>query len=480
MVAFYELQLLLLVTSCLVFLLLERHASSRKRIAAAGAKDYPADRLENGGSTVPENALATLTRQYLVVYAIVMAADWLQGPYVYSLYREQYGMPERMVAFLFVTGFMSAGLTAPLVGVWADQHGRKQMCLVFCITYTFACFCINVRYLPILLLGRLTAGVSTSILYSAFESWLVSSANSLAVPSSELSTIFGRATLVNGFVATGAGIASNQLVSLTNSFASPFIASGGLLLLAYLVIKASWTENYGGGGGTTVANTDLFQLKRIGQAWRIVRKDPILLVIGLTQTCFEGSMYLFVFVWVPSLQEASPSFPTVALPLGYIFSSLMVSMMLGSLLYSAITSYSPPPSLGSPNDSSLTLHAKLSSLVCAISALALGLSTRSDSERVRFWAFCAFEACVGMYYPVQGMLKGSLISNEHRATLSALFRVPLNVFVVVSLMTGVSSARHAVLSASSLMLAFSALMTAFVVVVRLDEVAPPETNLRPA
>jgi hypothetical protein len=153
------------------------------------------------------------------------------------------------------------------------------MCLVFCITYTFACFCINVRYLPVLLLGRLTAGVSTSILYSAFESWLVSSANSLAVPSSELSTIFGRATLVNGFVATGAGIASNQLVSLTNSFASPFIASGGLLLLAYLVIKASWTENYGGGGGTTVANTDPFQLKRMGQAWRIVRKGKFSLIL---------------------------------------------------------------------------------------------------------------------------------------------------------------------------------------------------------
>lgn len=146
--------------------------------------------------------------------------------------------------------------------------------------------------------------------------------------------------------------------------------------------------------------------------------DPILMVIGLTQTCFEGSMYLFVFVWVPSLQDVSPSFPTVALPLGYIFSSFMVSMMLGSLLYTAITSYLPPPTLGSRNESSLTLHAKLSSLVCAVSALALALSTRSESEHVRFWAFCAFEACVGMYYPVQGMLRGTLISNEHRATVS--------------------------------------------------------------
>lgn len=230
--------------------------------------------------------------------------------------------------------------------------------------------------------------------------------------------------------------------------------------------------------------------------------DPILMVIGLTQTCFEGSMYLFVFVWVPSLQDVSPSFPTVALPLGYIFSSFMVSMMLGSLLYTAITSYLPPPTLGSRNESSLTLHAKLSSLVCAVSALALALSTRSESEHVRFWAFCAFEACVGMYYPVQGMLRGTLISNEHRATvslsslysrfapllmsfrcpwqLSALFRVPLNVFVVVSLMTGVSSARNAVLSASSLMLAFSALVTAFVAVSKVDDTTSPETNIRPA
>jgi len=243
------------------------------------------------------------------------------------------------------------------------------------------------------------------------------------MPSTDLSTIFGRATLLNGFVATGAGIASNQLVTLTNSFASPFVASGALLLLAYLVIRASWGENFGGSGATT--SNDLFQLKRLGLAWRIVRDgesellfyhlqlvivnlDPMLLAIGLTQTCFEGSMYLFVFLWVPSLQEASPTFPTIALPLGYIFSSFMISMMLGSLLYSAIIAHS----------GGLTVHAKLSSLVCAVAALALACSVRSESEHIRFWSFCAFEACVGMYYPVQGMLRGTLISNEHRATVS--------------------------------------------------------------
>ena len=136
-------------------------------------------------------------------------------------------------------------------------------------------------------------------------------------------------------------------------------------------------------------------------------------MLGLTQTCFEGSMYLFVFLWVPSLQESAAS---STLPLGYIFSSFMIAMMLGSLLYTTIVSYNASHG----GDDALSLHAKLSSLVCAVSAFTFAVSVSSHDEHVRFWAFCAFEACVGMYYPVQGMLRGSLISNEHRATVRNL------------------------------------------------------------
>jgi MFS transporter, MFS domain-containing protein family, molybdate-anion transporter len=52
--------------------------------------------------------------------------------------------------------------------------------------------------------------------------------------------------------------------------------------------------------------------------------------------------------------------------------------------------------------------------------------------------------------------------------LSALFRVPLNVFVVVALMTGVSSAREAVLTTCAVVLAISSLTTAFIVIPRVD------------
>jgi len=124
--------------------------------------------------------------------------------------------------------------------------------------------------IPVLLCGRVLGGVSTSILFSAFESWLISSANSAALLSADLSSIMGRATLINGLVAAGAGVVSNQLVGATKNFVSPFVASGVLLILGWSVIRGTWIENYGGRGAT--GDNDVFQVRRLGSAWSIVRK----------------------------------------------------------------------------------------------------------------------------------------------------------------------------------------------------------------
>ena len=80
----------------------------------------------------------------------------------------------------------------------------------------------------------------------------------------------GRSTLINGLVATAAGVVSNKLVAATNNFIAPFVASAVLLMLAWTVIRGTWAENYGSGGG--VVDHDVFQVKRLGRAWDIVRR----------------------------------------------------------------------------------------------------------------------------------------------------------------------------------------------------------------
>ncbi|KAG8700657.1 hypothetical protein FRC09_005820 [Ceratobasidium sp. 395] len=398
--SFYETQLAVLASYAFVAILLERYIS--KRHTAAQNKDA-SDPLLSGKTAAGggQAAAKALSLKYLAVYAVVMAADWLQGPYVYSLYKDQYGYSEQMVAVLFVTGFLSAGLSAPTV---------------------------------------------------------VSAAQNDGVSSSDLSAIFGSATMINGLVAAAVGVFSNGLVARTQTFTSPFVVSALCLGVSWILIAALWSENYG--TRSESATTDLLQIKRLGEAWAIVRDDPSLIVLGLVQTCFEGSMYLFVFLWVPSMQEAAYG---ESLPLGLIFSAFMVSMMLGSLLYKSLVTYC------SAGESTLVLHAKLSSFTLLTAAFALAVNNLAHDVRFRFWAFCMFEACVGVYYPVQGMLRGTMIQNDHRATLSSLFRIPLNIFVVVALMSGVSSARHLVFTACSLALAFGSVMTSYVIVNKATE-----------
>ena len=52
-------------------------------------------------------------------------------------------------------------------------RGRKRAGLLYVATYTLGCLTKHGNNFGVLLVGRIFCGVATSLLYSAFESWLV-------------------------------------------------------------------------------------------------------------------------------------------------------------------------------------------------------------------------------------------------------------------------------------------------------------------
>jgi len=52
--------------------------------------------------------------------------------------------------------------------------GRKRAALIYCVTYTLGCLTKHVNNFWVLCGGRVLCGIATSLLFSAFESWLVS------------------------------------------------------------------------------------------------------------------------------------------------------------------------------------------------------------------------------------------------------------------------------------------------------------------
>ena len=119
-------------------------------------------------------------------------------------------------------------------------------------------------------------------------------------------------------------------------------------------------------------------------------------------------MYIFVFMWTPALGGSD-------LPFGMMFATYMMSCMLGSLLFAWTSS----------------LKACL-----VLATVAHSVVLVAESARTKYLAFLLFEVAVGMYFPAAGTTKARLVPDRQRASIYSLFRVPLNVIVVGTLLGG--------------------------------------------
>ncbi|CAI0441799.1 unnamed protein product [Linum tenue] len=269
-------------------------------------------------------AFNSFKNNYLVVYSLMMAGDWLQGPYVYYLY-SQYGYGKGDIGQLFIAGFGSSMLFGTIVG-----SGRKRACVTYCITYILSCITKHSPHYKVLMLGRVLGGIATSLLFSAFESWLVA-------------------------------------------------------------------EHF--------------------------KSDEKIALLGAIQSLFEGSMYTFVFLWTPALSPSGEDIPH-----GFIFATFMLASMLGSSVASRLLARSSPKA-----ESYMQIVFLISAAALMLPVITIKGGGISFSGCIQLMGFCAFEACVGIFWPSIMKMRSQYIPEEARSTIMNFFRIPLNIFVCVVL-----------------------------------------------
>ncbi|KAK1257423.1 hypothetical protein QJS04_geneDACA020096 [Acorus gramineus] len=363
---------------------------------------------------------------YLVVYSLMMAGDWLQGPYVYYLY-SQYGFDKGDIGRLFIAGFGSSMLFGTIVGSLADKQGRKRACVTYCITYILSCITKHSPQYKVLMVGRILGGIATSLLFSAFESWLVAEHFKRGFEPQWLSLTFSKAIFLgNGLVAIIAGLFANLLAdNLGFGPVAPFDAAACILAIGMAIILSSWSENH---GDSSESKGLLTQFRGAAVA---IASDEKIALLGAIQSLFEGSMYTFVFLWTPALSPNEEDIPH-----GFIFATFMLSSMLGSSIASRLMARA---------------HLKVEGymqIIFSISAVTLLLpiitnflvptsnvkgGSISFSGCIQLFGFCTFEACVGIFWPSIMKMRSQYIPEEARSTIMNFFRIPLNIFVCIVL-----------------------------------------------
>ncbi|KAF1965062.1 DUF791-domain-containing protein [Bimuria novae-zelandiae CBS 107.79] len=417
----------LLLLNSLVFI-----RSYRTKTGAFTETPPSSEKVEHRGREEDDvQRVRRLKWKFFPVFLLVNGADWLQGPYIYPIYKDEKGLAESTVALLFMVGFLSGGISASFAGTIADRFGRKAACLAYCVFYSFSCLTLLTNRIEVLFLGRVLGGVSGTLLYSVFESWLVAEFNKLMVDDedSNLSGIFSMMTTLNSFVAIVAGIVAGWLVDHVGTAKAPFMASMGCMMIAFIVISNTWSENYGSRQEGTGEATSLLaeeakeEYASPKSALQLILGDKNVLTLALTSCFFEGSLFLFIFFKFPALKlshELSGS--TTDLPFGLIFAILMCCMMFGSMLYN---------NLSTSTTSLPTKQILIYTLAAA--SLCFFLPAHIREENIVLWCFCIFEMCCGIYYPAMGSLKSKLVEDGMRASVYTILRVPLNAFVVLAL-----------------------------------------------
>lgn len=314
------------------------------------------------------------------------------------------------------------------------------------------------------MLGRLLGGISTSLLFSVFDAWLIRSHADADLPRSLLSKSFSTAAFGNSIVAIVAGLVGNKIAKsemriLTGNFyvgqyLNPFDLAILSLTLCGIGAAFMWEENYGHSDSESEEKTH----ERKGDAkWYGDLQDALvatirnrdILLCGIISSLFEGSMYskfslcfgnpltdtsrpshhvpifvVFVFMWTPLMMSFIEDKANESLPFGTIFSTFMVFCMAGSSLFSILVGKFSVEKLGVG--------------IFAVSAVAMICVALQISATASFMGMNVFEICVGMYFPIMGTMKGSIVPEDKRAAIYNLYRIPLNFIVVLSLLTDLS------------------------------------------
>lgn len=185
-------------------------------------------------------------RKYFNVYCLALLAEWFQAPYLYRLY-SYYGFIDTQIAVIYVSGFVSSVLIGAYAGFLADAWGRKKVCVLFTVLYSICCVTKLSRNYTVLISGRIIGGISTSLLFSAFDAWYVHEhSQTNEFPPEWIPSTFSKATFYNSIIAIFAGVIANA-ASEWFGFGpvAPFVFAIPFLFTAGILIQLTWDENYG-------------------------------------------------------------------------------------------------------------------------------------------------------------------------------------------------------------------------------------------
>jgi MFS family permease len=146
--------------------------------------------------------------RYLIVFQLAKAADWCLGPFVFEFFESYHGLTADSIGKMIAISFFSNLFFGPfLIGYLNDKSDKKFPCILYGLLLGTSCLVRQIKHPVALIISQLTFGISSSVLYSSFESWFVSEMNRQVtdndVKETILSSAFEKSMIGDSLTAVG-------------------------------------------------------------------------------------------------------------------------------------------------------------------------------------------------------------------------------------------------------------------------------------
>ena len=144
-------------------------------------------------------------------------------------------------------GFASGAVTSIFTGAIVDGIGRKKAVLIYCILEIFINYLEQYPIFLFLVISRVVGGITTNLLFTVFETWLVTEHRRRHFEEEKLQIILRDSNIVSNLAAILSGYIAHGLASAYGPV-GPFEGAVGFTMLALLIVASIWCENYGNKG----------------------------------------------------------------------------------------------------------------------------------------------------------------------------------------------------------------------------------------
>jgi hypothetical protein len=158
--------------------------------------------------------------------------------------------------------------------------------------------------------------------------------------------------------------------------------------------------------------------KNFMEACKELKKREVL-CMGIIESLFQAVVNIYLFAWTPILQNSTDT----GINVGFIFTCFVTTMIMGTTIYEIFMIY-------------LRCEYYISiSISLLIELVLFFFVSYIDSFLIRFILLSSINGVTGFFNPLNSIIKSRILVEKHRATLMSIFRIPLNLYVFIVLVS---------------------------------------------